>query len=247
MLCWPFARFDVAGGDDINRVTPKGIIVVNHRSLFDVAAGLVVLHGFRRYPRVLIEKKYVDAAWTAPFARAIGAIPVDRSAPRGEAFAAAVASLDAGATILILPEGRLHWNPADPLTTGPASTGVSRLAEVSGAPVVPAGMIGTERVWPAARPLPHLNPFRRRPWVTVRVSDAAVALDGDDHHSRTEVIMAEVRAMMARCQADADRREEATGRRSLRSPAPSSTPPADRPGTRRRGRRSGGSGDRHAA
>src|SRR3954447_14197034 len=128
VLTWPYVRYQVRGAAELNRRLRSGIIVVNHRSLFDVVAGLVILHRFRRYPRVLIEKKYVDSKWTAPFAKAIGAIPVDRERGHGEAFAAAVEALHAGRTILVLPEGRLHWDPDHPLTTGRASTGASRLA-----------------------------------------------------------------------------------------------------------------------
>ena len=212
LLSWPFVKFDIGGGDEVNRATPTGIIVVDHRSLFDVAAGLIVFHRYRRYPRVLIEKKYVDSKWTRPFARAIGAIPVDRAAGRGEAFRAAIEALRSGITILLLPEGRIHWDPEAPLSTGPSSTGVSRLAEQSGIPVVAAGMIGTELVWPATRYLPYLNPFRRRPTVTVRVSDAPVTFTATDHAERTEEVMADVRRMMAVCQAVADTRE-ATARR----------------------------------
>lgn len=201
LLTWPFVRFDIGGGDTVNRDIETGIIAVDHRSLFDVVAGLIVFHRFRRYPRVLIEKKYVDSKWTRPFARAIGAIPVDRGAGRGEAFRAAAEALQSGITILLLPEGRIHWDPEHPLSTGPSSTGVSRLAEVSGAPVVAAGMIGTEAVWPADRSLPYLNPFRRRKVITVRVSNTPVAFEGDDHAVRTEQVMAEVRRMMAECQA----------------------------------------------
>jgi putative phosphoserine phosphatase/1-acylglycerol-3-phosphate O-acyltransferase len=206
VLSWPFARFDVDGGDAMNGAVDTGIIVVDHRSLFDVVAGLIIFHRYRRYPRVLIEKKYVDSKWTRPFARAIGAIPVDRAAGRGEAFAAAVEALQSGLTILLLPEGRIHSDHTQPLSTGRASTGVSRLAEASGMPVVAAGMIGTELVWPAARYLPHLNPFRRRPVVTCRISDRPVVFTGTDHTERTEQAMADVRRMMAECQAAIDAR-----------------------------------------
>ena len=207
-LSWPFVRFDIGGGQEVNRNVKTGIIIVDHRSLFDVAAGLIVFHRYKRYPRVLIEKKYVDSKWTRPFARAIGAIPVDRAAGRGEAFRAAVEALHDGVTILLLPEGRIHWNPDDPLATGPSSTGVSRLAEASGMPVVAAGMIGTEKVWPSTRYLPYLNPFRRRPIVTVRISERPVEFTSTDHTERTEQAMADVRRMMAECQAVAEARNQ---------------------------------------
>lgn len=209
-LSWPFVKFDIGGGEEVNRATPIGIIIVDHRSLFDVAAGLIVFHRYRRYPRVLIEKKYVDQKWTRPFARAIGAIPVDRAAGRGEAFRAAVEALHSGITILLLPEGRIHWDPEAPLSTGPSSTGVSRLAEASDIPVVAAGMIGTEQVWPGTRTLPYLNPFRRRAWVTCRISDRPVAFTGSDHHVRTEQAMADVRRMMHEAADAAERRSPHT-------------------------------------
>ena len=208
VLSWPFARFDVDGGDAMNEAVETGIIVVDHRSLFDVVAGLIVFHKYHRYPRVLIEKKYVDSKWTRPFARAIGAIPVDRAAGRGEAFNAAVDALHAGLTILLLPEGRIRFDPDRPLATGKASTGVSRLAEASGMPVIAAGMIGTEQVWPGSRYLPYLNPFRRRPIVTCRISGRPVVLTGTDHVERTEQAMADVRRMMVECQAAVDAREQ---------------------------------------
>ncbi|MFN8017111.1 MAG: lysophospholipid acyltransferase family protein [Acidimicrobiales bacterium] len=103
---------------------------------------------------MLIEKKYVDAKWTRPFARAIGAIPVDRKDKTGDPLRAAIDTIEAGATVLLLPEGKLHWDPEQPLTTGRAATGVARIATGAGVPVVAAGMVGTEQVWPATSKLP---------------------------------------------------------------------------------------------
>ena len=211
----PFVRYDADGGQELNATIRAAVIACNHRSLFDIAAGLVVFHRYGRFPRVLIEKRYVDQKWTRPFARAIGAIPVDRAAGRGEAFRAAVEALDAGHTILILPEGKLHWDPERPLTTGRASTGASRLAEQAGVPVVAAGIVGTEVVWPADRPLPRPRVFRRAT-VTVRVADEVVPLEpGADHHARTEAIMADIRRMMAKATAAAAARRGGPGHRPV--------------------------------
>lgn len=196
VLLWPFARLDIRGGEEANQRLGACIIVTAHRSLLDVAAGLLVLHHYRRYPRILIERKYVDRAWTRPFAQAIGAIPVDRKASHGEAFAAAVEALDQGVTILLLPEGKLHYDPADPFSTGRASTGVSRLAQAAGVPVLAAGMVGTERIWPPGQLFPSLRPGRR-PCIRVRVSDEVVPLDASaDDETRTEQVMAEVRRLL---------------------------------------------------
>ncbi|MFN8017112.1 MAG: hypothetical protein U0P45_03215 [Acidimicrobiales bacterium] len=51
VLCWPFVRFDVQGGEELNHQLGPVVLAVDHRSLFDVAAGLIVFHRYRRYPR----------------------------------------------------------------------------------------------------------------------------------------------------------------------------------------------------
>lgn len=194
VLTWPFVRYDIRGGACAPELK-VGIIVVNHRSLFDVLGGLVCLHHFRRYPRLLIERRYVDSTLIGPFARAIGAIPVDRAAGGGHAFDAAIAALRAGVPILVMPEGKLHWVPDEPMSTGPAKTGVSRLATGASTPVVPAALSGTERVWPAGATLPRLNPFRRKT-VVCSVADDPIWLTGDDHQANTDAVMAAIRELM---------------------------------------------------
>lgn len=194
VLTSPFVRYDIRGGACAQDLK-VAIIVVNHRSLFDVLGGLVCLHHFRHYPRLLIERRYVDSKVIGPFARAIGAIPVDRGAGGGHAFDAANEALAAGVPILVMPEGKLHWNPDEPMSTGPAKTGVSRLAVGASMPVVPAALTGTERVWPSTAKLPRLNPFRRKT-VVCNVADDPIWLSGDDHQGNTDAVMAAVRALM---------------------------------------------------
>jgi putative phosphoserine phosphatase/1-acylglycerol-3-phosphate O-acyltransferase len=195
VLTAPFVRLEIRGGACAPRLH-NGIIAANHRSLFDVAAGLIALHHFHRYPRLLIAREFVEGRWTAPFCRAIGAIPVDRTAGPGLALAAAEAKLAAGTPILVMPEGRLHWDPDAPLSTGPAKTGVARLAVAAGAVVVPAAVVGSERIWPATSYFPRPNPFRRKQ-VVVHVADEELVLVGDDHRANTELVMAEIRRLMA--------------------------------------------------
>jgi len=194
LLTAPFVRYDIRGG----ACAPDfevGIVAANHRSLFDVVAGLIVLHHFGRYVRVLIAREYVDGRWTAPLCRAIGAIPVDRG-ETGTVFDAAISAMRGGVPILVMPEGRLHWDPDEPLSTGRAKSGISRLAVGADVVVLPAALIGTERIFPAGARFPHLNPFRRKR-VIVNVADEAMVLSGDDHAANAEAVMAEIRRLMA--------------------------------------------------
>jgi len=197
-VCWfvtvPFVRYEVRGGRcaaDLH----VGVIVANHRSMFDVVAGLICLHRFRRYPRLLIHRNYVEGSWVGPFARAIGAIPVDRDGAAGASLDPAIAALRSGVPILVMPEGRLHWDPDDPFSTGPAKTGVARLAFGAGVPVVAAALVGTERVMPRGARLPRANPLRRKE-VVCQVADEVLWLTGEDHRADTESVMAEIRRLM---------------------------------------------------
>jgi 1-acyl-sn-glycerol-3-phosphate acyltransferase len=195
VLTIPFVRYEIRGGKCAEEVH-VAVIAVNHRSLFDVIAGLVCLHHFERYPRLLVERRYVEGRWTGPFARAIGAIPVDRAAGGGTAFGAALDALRDGIPILVMPEGRLFWDPAHPTSTGPTRTGVSRLARGADMPVVPAALTGTEQVLPSGARVPRLNPFRRKT-VVCTVADEPLWLSSDDHRANTDQVMAAVRALMA--------------------------------------------------
>jgi len=195
VLTVPFVRLEIRGGACAPRLH-TGIIAANHRSLFDVAAGLIAFHRFERYPRLLIAREYVEGGWTAPFCRAIGAIPVDRNGDRSLALRAAEEELAGGVPILVMPEGRLHWDADEPLSTGPARTGISRLAVSAGVIVVPAAVVGSERIWPASSYFPRPNPFRRK-HVVVNVADEEMRLAGDDHRANTEAVMAEVRRLIA--------------------------------------------------
>jgi 1-acyl-sn-glycerol-3-phosphate acyltransferase len=191
----PFVRYDIRKGcaDELT----LGVVAANHRSMFDVAAGLVCLHRLGHYPRLLIEKRYVESGWTGPAARAIGAIPVDRAAAKGSSLEHAFTALQDGIPVLVMPEGRLHWDPEQPISTGPAKSGVSRLAVGGHVPVIPVGLSGTERVMPAGAKFPRFNPFRRKV-VVCQVADEPMWLEGEDHEANTAAVMAAIEDLLRR-------------------------------------------------
>jgi 1-acyl-sn-glycerol-3-phosphate acyltransferase len=193
-LTAPFIRYDIRGGRCAQELD-CAVIAMNHRSMFDVVVGLIALDHFHHYPRLLVERAYVESRWTAPFARAVGAIPVDRIKGGGTSVDDALDALRSGISIVVMPEGRLHHDPDDPSTTGPARTGVSRLAVGSGRPVVPVGTTGTTQVLPYGARLPRFNPFRRKT-VVCHVADDPLWLSGDDHRANTDEVMAAIRALM---------------------------------------------------
>ncbi|GIJ35463.1 lysophospholipid acyltransferase family protein [Verrucosispora sp. WMMD703] len=92
----------------------------------------------------------------------LGAIPVERAGGRAAlaAFDAAIPALKGGDLVVVYPEGTR--SPDGRLYRG--RTGAVRLAIAAGVPIIPVGMIGTEKVQPIGARVPR--PFTGK--ITVR-------------------------------------------------------------------------------
>lgn len=127
---------------------PGSIIAANHTSLADPAIVLAALHSLGVQPVVMA----AAGLWRTPLlGRALtreGHIPVHRRDPRAShALDLAAAALERGRTVLIYAEGGLplRRDPAE-AAPEPFRSGLTRLAERTGAPVVPVGQAGARRV-----------------------------------------------------------------------------------------------------
>ena len=89
-----------------------------------------------------------------------------------------------------IPRGRAFF---DPVLKG--RSGAARLAAMTGAPVVPVGIWGTERVWPRSARLPRVTNVLSPPTVRVRVGPP-VALGLGDPRADTEAMMDAIVALL---------------------------------------------------
>ncbi|MFY1672668.1 lysophospholipid acyltransferase family protein [Plantactinospora sp. WMMB334] len=123
----------------------------------------------------------------------LGAIRVERSGGRAalSAFDGAIPVLRAGDLIAIYPEGTR--SPDGRLYRG--RTGVARLALAAEVPVIPVGMIGTERVQPIGVRVPRLGTGK----VTVRFGKpldfAGRSADRTSLRQMTDEIMTEIQRL----------------------------------------------------
>lgn len=139
-------RVDARGLENI----PDGPVIFasNHRGAFDIP----VLQGHLRVQFRWIAKKSLlhipVIGWTM---RLAGYITIDRtSASRAfRSIEAAAAKIKDGRSVLIFPEGTRNTEP-DLL---PFKRGPFMLAELSGAPIVPIAITGTELVMQKGNPL----------------------------------------------------------------------------------------------
>jgi putative phosphoserine phosphatase/1-acylglycerol-3-phosphate O-acyltransferase len=189
-----YARFDIAGTENIPKTGPA-IVVANHRSYFDPMAVGLALARSGRTTRFLGKKEVFDAPLIGPLARAFGGIRVDRGTGSDEPLKEAGAALAAGELVAIMPQGTIPRGRAffDPVLKG--RWGAARLAQMTGAPVIPLGLWGTEKVWPRSARLPDVMNVWDPPAVRVRVGPA-IALGYEDVDVDTTAIMAAIVALL---------------------------------------------------
>ena len=171
------------------------LLAANHRSYFDVAALALVVARLGRPARFMGKKEIFDAPLVGSVARALGGISVERGGRSDQALRAAGAALRAGEVVLVLPQGTIPRGPAffDPELRG--RTGTARLAASSGAPVIPIGIWGTDKVWPRSARTPDVTLVFRPPTVTVRVGEP-LSLSLTDAEADTATIMAAIAALL---------------------------------------------------
>ena len=113
-----------------------------------------------------------------------------------EPLAAAALALEAGELVAMMPEGTIPRGPAffDPVLKG--RWGAARLAAMTGAPVIPVGLWGTEKVWPRSERLPNLLALGHPPTVTIRVGKAVAGLAGTSPDADTKKIMTAITKLL---------------------------------------------------
>src|SRR5213079_2290723 len=152
-LLW---RPEVTGGEHIP-AAGGAIIASNHLSLVDSIFLPLVLS---RPVTFAAKSEYFTGRRpgqriAAAYMRATRQLSVDRAGARAaqETLQAALGLLEAGELFGVYPEGTR--SPDGRLYRG--RTGVGWLALASGLPVIPAAMIGTDRVLPPGRTIPQLH------------------------------------------------------------------------------------------
>jgi 1-acyl-sn-glycerol-3-phosphate acyltransferase len=189
-------RVSIEGAiDELPKSGPL-IVASNHASNLDVpiiGSWLIPLLG--RRIQWLGKKELFDwpiVGWVAAHG---GVHPVERGAADVEAFRLAERILDDGQVLFVFPEGTRSPDGA----LQEARDGVALLALRTGAPIVPLGISGSDRVWPKRRPIPLPGGH-----VTVRIGRPFKPSDelppgtprSAAKHQATELIMRRIAALL---------------------------------------------------
>ncbi|MFE9811949.1 lysophospholipid acyltransferase family protein [Streptomyces sp. NPDC005548] len=168
---------------------PGSIVAANHSSLADPAIVMAALHRLGVTPVIMA----TAGLWHIPVLGRVltreGHVPVHRRDRRAAgALDLAAQALQRGRLVLIYAEGGLpRRKDAAEAAPGDFRTGLARLAELTGAPVVPVGQAGARRVTSGGtiKQIAGLvTAPLRRPDLHVHVG-APIVLAGDNNTVRT--------------------------------------------------------------
>ncbi|MEV6979075.1 lysophospholipid acyltransferase family protein [Kitasatospora sp. NPDC093806] len=148
LLVPAFGRLHVTADAADITPAPGSIVAANHTSLADPAVVLAALHRLGARPVVLATAGLWRIPALGPLLRREGHIAVHRGAARAaDSLDAAAEALAAGRVVLIYGEGGLpRRRDSGERPPGPFRSGLARLAQATGAPVVPLGQAGARRL-----------------------------------------------------------------------------------------------------
>ncbi|MDI6715851.1 MAG: lysophospholipid acyltransferase family protein [Actinomycetota bacterium] len=151
-------RYEITGKQNIPKSGPV-ILASNHVSYVDPI--LIAFAGAPRPVNYMAKSELFKIPIFGSLIRALNAFPIKRGIADKGAIAHSLKVLSKGGVLLIFPEGTRQRSG----NLGPAYPGVTSIALKTGAPIVPIGLIGTDKILPDGRKL------LRFPKLKVRIGD----------------------------------------------------------------------------
>lgn len=147
-------RWEIDGEERLYRTTNgKGsVIVMNHVSMLDPC--VLVLSALRRGRRArpVYKSEFDDMPALGWLITRFGGFPVRRDSVDMRALRSAKAALERGECVVIFPEGTRVKSDDEPVTV---HGGFAMIAQMAGADVVPAAIVGARDITPRGRRLPR--------------------------------------------------------------------------------------------
>lgn len=184
----PLFRYKISGKENIPETGPV-ILAANHMSYLDPILMAVVAN-----PR---ESSFMAKASLFRFPvfgqviKGLNAFPVRRGIADKAAIAHSLKVLAKGEVLTIFPEGTRHRNGQ----LGEAFPGVTAIALKTGAPIVPVGIIGTDKVMPNGSKLPRFPQLKVRIGAPIQVKKTAGADRKEQEAKLTAQLMDDIRKL----------------------------------------------------
>lgn len=178
MLFAPFVKVRVLR-PEMARRGGAWILASNHISHFDPP--LIGVTMTRKVDWMGMVELFRNRAMAAPF-RGIDCFPVDRGRLDRQAVRIALTRLRAGRVVGMFPEGGIRDGAASVLAGATVRPGVAGLSQMTGAPIIPCVIMGSDRCYITER---WLRPGRRTP-VWIAFGEPLSAPELPDRHGALE-------------------------------------------------------------
>jgi 1-acyl-sn-glycerol-3-phosphate acyltransferase len=139
-------RFTISGAEHVPR-TGGAVMVVNHTGYMDFTYAGYAARPARRFVRFMAKESVFSHRVSGPLMRAMKHIPVDRAAGAAS-YGHAVRYLREGEIVGVFPEATISRS----FELKAFKNGAARMAQESGAPMLPVVIWGSQRVWTKGHP-----------------------------------------------------------------------------------------------
>lgn len=169
------------------------VLAINHAGYLDFvfAAWSATLKG-GRLVRYMAKKEVFDHKVSGPLMRAMKHIPVDRRGDPARALDFAVKALESGEIVGTFPEASINRS----FVPGQGKTGTVRMAQATGAPVIPVAVWGAHRILTKGRP----RNFQSGLEILVNIGPQVPLGPTDDPRQATDRLMDSIRGLLADAQ-----------------------------------------------
>lgn len=182
----------VTGEENIPTEGPT-ILAINHAGYLDfVFSAWASVFEKKRFVRFLAKKEVFDHPVAGPLMRGMKHIPVDRRGDPAAALDLAVESLESGEIIGTFPEATINRS----FVPSKGKTGTIRMAQASGAAVIPVAVWGSHRILTKGRP----RNFQRGVAILVNIGEPLVIAPNEDPRKATDRLMDAIRLQLAEAQ-----------------------------------------------
>lgn len=185
-------KVTVKGADNLPASGPV-ILAINHSGYLDfVFAAWACVFERKRWVRFLAKKEIFSHKIAGPLMRGMRHIPVDRKKDPAQALDLAIDALRRGEVIGTFPEATINRSFV-PLR---GKTGTVRMAQSSGAPVIPLAVWGAHRILTKGRP----RNFQRGVVISVIIGPPLEFEPSEDPRAGTERLIEAIRKLVDEAQ-----------------------------------------------
>lgn len=180
------------GAENIPSSGPA-ILAINHAGYLDfVFAAWSATMEKGRLVRYMAKKEVFDHRLVGPLMRAMKHIPVDRTTNPAGSLDFAMKALEQGGVVGTFPEATINRS----FVPTEGKTGTVRMAQATGAPVIPIAVWGAHRLLTKGRP----RNFERGVAILVNIGPSVEVSPTEDPRAATNRLMDAIRRLLAEAQ-----------------------------------------------